>query len=141
MLLASEGRPFSAAAIAEAAALARVAGGMVHVFSIARVWGTSLGFPSPGLLPSKREWDVQRQQVGAAVAAVEAAGVAADGRVVGTRHPTRRILGEAARLSCAAIVMGADPPPRWGLATFSWAAEPHRVRRRARIPVHLVAPG
>lgn len=138
VLLASEGRAFSEAAIAAACALAEPLAAEVHVFAIARVWGSSLGFPSPGLLPSKREWDIQRRQVAAAVAAIEAAEIRVDGRVVGTRNPTRRILGEAARLGCGAIVMGADPPRHWALGGFSWAEEPHRVRRRAPDLVHLV---
>ena len=40
--------------------LARPRTARVRVVSIARVHGTSLGFPNPGLLPSKREWDEQR---------------------------------------------------------------------------------
>src|SRR5207237_9768296 len=41
VLLASEGRAITPAAVELAARLAREAGGGVHVFSVARVWGTS----------------------------------------------------------------------------------------------------
>src|SRR5581483_3554105 len=81
VLLATEGRPIPAEAISAAAAAAG-RGGRVHVFSIVRVWGTSLGLPNPGLLPSKRDWDEQRENVGAAVKALERLGVAAAGRAV-----------------------------------------------------------
>ncbi|HZO50822.1 MAG TPA: universal stress protein [Gaiellaceae bacterium] len=137
VLLATEGRPIPAEAISAAAAAAG-RGGRVHVFSIVRVWGTSLGLPNPGLLPSKREWDEQRENVGAAVKALERLGVAADGRAVATRRATRRIVGEAERLGCASIVMAADPPRNRLLADLMWSQEAYRVRRRARVPVQLV---
>jgi hypothetical protein len=113
---------------------------VVHVFAIVRVWGTSLGLPNPGLLPSKREWDAQRENIAAAVKALERLGVKADGRAVATRKATKRIVGEAERLGCSSIVMAADPPRGRLLADLMWSQEPHRVRRRARMPVELVPP-
>jgi hypothetical protein len=136
VLLASEGRAIPPAAVARAAEDA--AGGPVHVFSIARVWGTSLGLPNPGLLPTKREWDEQRALVADVVDALRARGVEASGHVVATRKATKRIVGEAQRLGCTAIVMAADPPRSRFLADLLWSQEPYRVRRRAGVPVHLV---
>ncbi len=140
MLLASEGRAIPAAAVERAAELARAGSGSVHVFSIARVWGTSLGLPNPGLLPSKGEWDTQRAIVADAVQALRRRGVDASGHVLATRKATKRILSEAERLSCAAIVMAADPPRNRFVADLMWSQEPYRVRRRAKVPVHLVTP-
>jgi len=137
ILLASEGRPIPPAAIEAAASLAGK-GGLVHVFTIVRVWGTSLGLPNPGLLPSKREWDAQRKVVSDAVKRLEQLGVEADGHAVATRKATKRIVGEAERLGCAAIVMAADRPRSRIVADLMWSQEPYRVRRRARVPVHLV---
>ncbi len=110
----------------------------VHVVSIARVWGTSLGFPNPNLLPSKQEWQQQRDLVAEAVAALRQRGLEATGQVIGTRSATRRILAEAQRTGCDAIVMAAEPPRHWFIADFVWSQEPYRVRRRARLPVYLV---
>jgi nucleotide-binding universal stress UspA family protein len=138
VLLASEGRPISPEAIELAARVAKRGGGEVHVFSVARVWGTSLGLPNPGLLPSKREWDEQRTVVGDAVAALERQKVKAKGHVLATRKATKRILSEAERLGCDAIVMAADPPRNRVLADLMWSQEPYRVRRRSPIPVYLV---
>jgi nucleotide-binding universal stress UspA family protein len=138
VLLASEDRPFSPAAIELATRLARGSGGVVHVFSIARVWGTSLGLPNPGLLPTKREWEEQRTNVDRVVRRLRRRGVEASGQVTGTRSGAKRIVEEAARLDCEAIVMGADEPRNRVLANFMWSQEPYRVRRRARMPVHLV---
>ena len=138
VLLASEGRAIPAAAIERAAELARAGGGSVHVFSVARVWGSGFGLPNPGLLPSKREWDEQRVVVADAVQALKKRGVEATGHVLATRKATRRIVREAERLGCGVIVMAADPPRNRLLADLMWSQEPYRVRRRAKVPVHLV---
>jgi nucleotide-binding universal stress UspA family protein len=140
LLLASEGRPIPPAAIDFAARIARQGGGQVHVFAVTRVWGTGLGLPNPGLMPTKHEWDAQRAVVSDAVEALEKRGVKAGGHVLATRKATKRILGEAERLGCGAIVMAADPPRGRFLADLMWSQEPYRVRKRSQIPVYLVTP-
>ena len=138
MLLATEGRAIPAAAVERAAELARERGVSVHVFSIARVWGTSFGFPNPGLQPTRQEWKDQRALIESTVQALEKRGVEATGRVLGTRKATKRIVGEAERLGCTAIVMAADPPRNRFVSDLMWSQEPYRVKRRAKVPVHLV---
>jgi nucleotide-binding universal stress UspA family protein len=138
VLLASEERPISKEAIALAARLAKRSGAPVHVLTIARIWGTSLGFPNPGLYPSKHEWDTQRAIVDDAVRALERTGVEADGHVIGARNATKRIVREARHLRCGAIVMAADGPRSRFVGNFMWSQEPQRVRRRAAVPVYLV---
>ena len=113
----------------------------MRVFSIARIWGTSLGLPMPGLLPSKREWDEQREQVTQAVEALRARGLKTEGQVIASRKPGKRIVREAEFRGCDAIVMTADPSRHWLRGDFMWSQEPQRVRRRAaraKMPVHLV---
>ena len=83
VLLASEGRAFTAASIALAADLARAADGTVQVFSVARVHGVAFGLQAPGLLPTKAEWDEQRDIVAAAVKKLDAAGSGWRGRCSG----------------------------------------------------------
>jgi nucleotide-binding universal stress UspA family protein len=139
VLLASEGRPFAPEAIRRAAELARRHGGQVRVLSVARIWGTALGFPHPGLRPSRRELDRHRDDVAHAIRALRRAGVPADGHIIQTRKATRSILGEAARTGCREIVMGGDPPRNAVVGDFMWSQEPQRVKRRARVPVHVVA--
>jgi nucleotide-binding universal stress UspA family protein len=141
ILLASEGRPISPQAFAFALELARSRRAPVHVFSVARVWGTSLGFPSPGLLPTRHEWSEQREMVTSTVKQLKRAGVEADGHVLGTRKAAKRIVREAERHGCDVIVMGADPERHRIVADMLWSQEPYRVRRRARIPVYLVLSG
>jgi nucleotide-binding universal stress UspA family protein len=138
VLLASEERAFPEAAVDLAAKIARRSGAEVHVFAIARVWGTSFGFPNPGLFPTKKEWDAQHENVDRAIRRLERKGVEATGRVVGTRAGAKRIVKEAERTGCDVIVMGADPPRSVAVRNFMWSQEPQRVARRAHIPVYLV---
>ena len=138
ILLASEGRPISDAAIDRVIELARPGDASVRVFSIARVHGTQFGMPNPGLLPTKKEWREQRDIVGRAVSRLKRKGIDADGHVVGTRKSTKRILQEAKLSGCDAIVMAADPDRNRLTGDFLWTQEPQRVRRKAKIPVFLV---
>ena len=138
ILLASEGRPISDAAIDRVIELARPGDASVRVFSIARVHGTQFGMPNPGLLPTKKEWKEQRDIVGRAVGRLKRKGIDADGHVVGTRKSTKRILQEAKLSGCDAIVMSADPDRNRFLGDFLWTQEPQRVRRKSKIPVFLV---
>lgn len=138
LLLASEGRPISPRAVDFAAGMAAPARATVHILSIARVWGTSFGLPNPGLLPTKREWEEQRRLVAEAVAVLTSRGIQATGQVLGTRGAAKRIVAEADRHQCDAIVMTADPPRHWLVANLLWSHEPYRVRRLAGIPVYLV---
>ena len=138
ILLASEGRAIPKRTLDLAADLAKRSRAPVRVFSVARIWGTSLGLPMPGLLPTKREWDVQRALVTDAVKALRRQGVEADGHVLATRKATKRIVSEAERLGCDVIVMAADRPRNRLLEDLMWSQEPYRVRRRATVPVVLV---
>jgi nucleotide-binding universal stress UspA family protein len=116
ILLASEGRPISEAAIDRTIELAAASGASVHVFSIARVHGVAFGMPNPG----RRK------------------GIESDGHVLGTRKSTKRILDEAAKEGCEAIVMAADPDRNRVVGDLLWSQEPQRVRRRSKLPVILV---
>jgi len=138
LLLASEGRAISRPAVELAARLAKQTGAEVHVLSIARVWGTSLGLPHPALMPNKLELKEQQDRVAAALALLKRRGVSASGQVLGTRNAAKRIVIEAGRRRVDAIVMAADSPRHWLVAGMIWSQEPYRVRRRAAMPVYLV---
>ncbi|MDP9401602.1 MAG: universal stress protein [Actinomycetota bacterium] len=140
VLLATEEREIPREAVELAGRLAQGSDAPVHVFGITRVWGTSFGFPNPGLQPTRQEWDAQRTNVERAVKTLRRRGLHAEGRVLGTRAAAKRIVQEARRVGAGAIVMGADPPRNRLLADFSWSQEPYRVRRRAGVPVYLVVP-
>jgi nucleotide-binding universal stress UspA family protein len=110
----------------------------VHVFTIARVHGTSFGMPTPGLMPTKQEWAEQREIVSKTIRRLERKGLQADGHVLGTRNATKKILAEARTEGCDAIVMAADPDRNRFTGNMMWTQEPQRVRRKAKLPVYLV---
>lgn len=141
ILLASEGRPIPDAAVDRTIELATRSDASVRVFSIARVHGVSFGLQTPGLLPTKSEWDAQREIVSKAIKRLKRRGVEADGHVVGTRKATKAIVAEARRAGCDAIVMSADRDRNRVVADLLWSQEPQRVRRRAKVPVFLVVDG
>lgn len=139
IMLASEGNAISAEAVKFAAHLARKSKAQVHVFVIARIWGSGLGLPHPGLMPTKREWKVHRDLVADTIAELKRQGVEeATGAVVSSRNAAGRIVAEAKRRKPGAIVMGAPAPRHWLVANFLWEHEPYRVRRLAEMPVYLI---
>ena len=138
ILLASEGRPIPPAAVARAIELAKPTGASVHVFTIARIHGTSFGMPTPGLMPSKREWAEQRDIVAKTIRRLERKGLEAGGHVLGTRNATKKILAEAKQEGCDAIVMAADADRNRFTGNMMWTQEPQRVKRKAKLPVYLV---
>jgi nucleotide-binding universal stress UspA family protein len=141
LLLASEGRRISPHAIDFTARIALKNKATVRVLSIARVWGTALGLPNAGLLPNKHEWEAQRSLVADAIRDLKNRNVQAEGEVIGTRQAAKRIVAEANRHHCDAIVMGADAPRNWLVSNLLWSQEPYRVRRSAGIPVFLIVDG
>lgn len=138
ILLASEGRPIPERTIKHVIDLATRSDASVRVLSIARVHGVAFGLPNPGLLPTKHEWDEQREMVSKVVKRLRRKGIEADGHVVGTRKATKIICREATFSSCDAIVMAADPDRSRITGDLLWSQEPQRVRRRAKLPVLLV---
>jgi nucleotide-binding universal stress UspA family protein len=139
-MVASEGRPFAHAVLVRAMELARPLHADLFVMTVARVWGTSLGFPNPGLQPTRQEWDHQRLNARRAVETFEKAGFEARALVLATRRPRKRFLQEARARGVDAIVMGADDD-RGLIGDFLWSQEPQRVAKRSRIPVYLVPAG
>ncbi|MFN8132234.1 MAG: universal stress protein [Solirubrobacteraceae bacterium] len=138
ILLASEERDFAPHTVDYAARLSARTRAPVHVFVIARIHGTTFGFPNPGLMPTRKEWDARRQTVERAVAELKRRGVAASGGVLGTRRATKRIIGEAERLGCDAIVMEAGRERGKFVGDFMWNQEAWRVRRKSPVPVYIV---
>lgn len=141
VLIASDGRPIPRRVIDSAVELATSGTerkASVHVFSVARIYGTSLGMPMPGLLPTRQEWDVQRELVAEAVRALKRRGLRSEGHVVATRNATKNILKTAAKYYCDVIVMSADRRRHGLLADLMWSQEAYRVERRSPVPVYLV---
>lgn len=138
VLLASEGRLFTDEVIDYTASLAGAEGASVRVLTVARLWGTGLGLPHPGLRPNKAEMAIHEDNVATAIERLKAAGIEAEGHIVTTRKAGRSILRQASGRKCDAIVMAADTRRSRVVGNFMWSQEPYRVHRRAPMPVHLV---
>jgi nucleotide-binding universal stress UspA family protein len=138
ILLASEGRPFTDAAINRVIELADRNGASVRVLALARIHGVSFGMPNPGLMPTKKELEERRKSVARAIKRLKKKGIEADGHVLGTRKSTKKILEEARTTKCEAIVMAADPDRPRIISDMLWEQEPQRVRRKSKLPVYLV---
>ena len=84
VLIASNGETIPGAAIRQAL---RISGGEpVAVVTIARIYGSSLGLPNPGLMPTRKEMDEQKE----IVAARRCRPSRRAGRRPGARSPPRR---------------------------------------------------
>src|SRR5690349_13831382 len=113
VLLASDGRQdFSPASVALAADLA--GGERVGVVTIAKIYGSSLGLPHPGLLPTRPGLDERRRWVNAAIRAIEGAGGSADGQVAATRRAGKK-LAAVARTRRPRVVVIDETPVRKGV--------------------------
>jgi nucleotide-binding universal stress UspA family protein len=138
ILLASEGRPISSQAVATAARLASDNRASVHVLTVARIWGSAFGLPHPGLMPTTRELQCQRDIVAEAIEELQRLGIDATGEVLRSRNAAKAIVTKLRQRAYVGIVMTADPEPYWLIRGLLWSHEPYRVRRLAKVPVHLV---
>lgn len=110
MLLASTGVPFTDEDLRSCAELAGAA--PVAVLSIARLHGSAFGLPNPGLMPTRKDREQQRDLVAAAVRVLERAGRQVDGQVVVTRNPAKTIARAARRRGVRHVVMAAPAQSR-----------------------------
>jgi len=111
VLIASTGVPIPGAAVSRAVTLS--GGQPVAVVSLARIYGTALGLPNPGLLPTQRELADQRDRVDRAVKAVQRAGVQGMGQVTATRRPGKTIARVAKARGARYVVLVTPSQPRW----------------------------
>jgi nucleotide-binding universal stress UspA family protein len=129
VLLASTGRPFTDAAIAEAV---RLAGGprtaRVRVITVARIHGSSFGLQHPGLMPNKKEKDAARAVVTQAIKSLQRSGLKADGEVVITRSPARSFARAARAAGASHVVL--DNPPAGRLSRLDVGATARYLRFR-----------
>jgi hypothetical protein len=131
VLLASAGKPFTDAAIAEAARLAASqVGGRVRVITIARIHGTSFGLQHPGLMPNKKEKDAAQDIVATAIKSLQRSGLKADGEVAITRSPARSFTRAARSAGASHVVL--DNPPGGPLTRLDTGTTARYLRFRLR---------
>jgi hypothetical protein len=135
VLIASVGVPIPSAVIRTAVQLSE--GGPVAVISIARIYGSSLGLPNPGLMPTKKEMAEQRALVAKAVSRLERSGVEAWGQVAATRRFAKTIAGAARARGAQHVLVVAPETARWRKVVEGDVARD--VRRR--IPKDITVEG
>jgi nucleotide-binding universal stress UspA family protein len=111
VLIATVGIPIPATVIRRAVELSE--GHPVAVVTIARIYGSSLGLPNPGLLPTKKEMDEQRAIVTEAIDRLERSGVEAWGQVATTRRYAKTITQAARARHVAHLLVVTREAPRW----------------------------
>jgi hypothetical protein len=111
VLIATVGIPIPPAVIRQAVELS--GGRPVAVVSIARIYGSSLGLPSPGLLPTRKEMDEQRALVTKGVNRLERSGVKAWGQVAATRRYAKTIAKAARARGVDHVLVVTREVPRW----------------------------
>jgi hypothetical protein len=111
VLIATNGHPIPPAVIRTAA---RVAGGEpVAVVTIARIYGSGLGLPNPGLMPTRREMAEQKAIVDKAVKALERAGVEAWGQIAASRRPAKTMAHVAKARGARYVLLIRPVQSRW----------------------------
>lgn len=112
LLAAPMGDPIPASAVR--AAVKRSGGEAVAVVTIARIYGSSMGLPNPGLMPTRKEMEAQKSQVEKALRLIEKAGAEAWGQVAASRKPVKTITQAAkARGVREVIVVRPVQTKRW----------------------------
>jgi hypothetical protein len=99
--------PAGPAAVSRAVRLA--AGGKVAVVAPLRIYGSSFGFPNPGLLPTRQEKEEARRAVELTIRSIEQAGAKADGQITATRRPAKVIASAARRRGARCVVIDTAP--------------------------------
>jgi hypothetical protein len=111
VLIATVGRAIPPAVIRRAVELSE--GRPVAIIAIARIYGSSFGLPSPGLMPTRKEMDEQLAFVNKAIARLEKAGVEAWGQVASTRRYATTIARAGQARGVSSVLVVTPEAPRW----------------------------
>jgi hypothetical protein len=111
VLIVTSGEAVAPAVVRRAVELSD--GGPVAVVTLARIYGSALGLPNPGLMPSKRELADHKVLVERTVRRLERAGVEAWGQIAATRRPVKTIVAVARARQVEHVILVAPPQARW----------------------------
>ena len=136
VLVATGGMPVDREVLARAIALATPEHAAITVLGIARIHGTSLGLPHPGLQPNRVEWEELRRSVEDAAGALRESGFDVRVALSRSRNAPKMIARWAVAKNFHAIVVRDPERPRWRRAIEGDLA--HEIGRRCGVPVHAV---
>lgn len=137
VLLASTGVPFTHDVIARAIGLATPAHAKITVLSIARVHGTSLGFPNPGLQPNRLEIKEQHDIIEEAAAILRAGGFEVRVAMSKSRNAPKMIARWGNAKNFHAIVVCDAPRAAWRRKIEGDLKR--EIERRCPVPVYSVS--
>jgi hypothetical protein len=138
VLIATNGHPVPGAVIRAATTLA--AGEPVAVVTIARIYGSSLGLPNPGLMPTRREMAEQKAIVDKAVSALGRSGVPAWGQIAAARKPAKVIAQVAQARGVRQVLVVRPEQARWRTVVEGDVAKEVARKLGASVTVEGVAP-
>ncbi len=138
VLIASNGEKIPGAAIRQALRIS--AGEPVAVVTIARIYGSSLGLPNPGLMPTRKEMDEQKEIVRKAVDAIEKGGSEAWGQIAASRRPSKTIAQAAAARGVQHVLVVRPEKVGWRLFVEGDVAKEVAKKLGPGVTVEGVAP-
>jgi nucleotide-binding universal stress UspA family protein len=136
LLLATVGEPFPPDVMARAIELATPEQAKITILGIAKVYGTSLGLPNPGLQPNRIEWQVLKDGVEEAADALRTRGFEVRVGLSRSRNAPKMIARWAKARNFHAIVVADPERPRW--RRFIEGDITHEIGRRCVVPVYAV---
>jgi len=136
VLVATMAAPLPGEVLARVVELATPEHAKITVLGIARVYGTSLGLPHPGLRPTQLEWDDLRGYVDRAAEVLRADGFEVRVELTRSRNAPKMIATWARAKRFDAVVVRDPPRSRWRLVIEGDLA--HEIERRCGVPVHTV---
>jgi len=136
VLLATAAVPFSKDVLDTTIRLATPAGARITVLSVARVYGTSLGFPNPGLQPNRLEIEENKRIVEEAADFLRSKGFEVRVALAKSRNAPKMIARWVKAKNFHAIVVPDPERPRWRRTVEGDLARD--IEKRAGIPVHAV---
>jgi nucleotide-binding universal stress UspA family protein len=136
ILLASTGVAFSRDAIERAVDLATPEHAKITVLSIARVFGTSLGFPNPGLQPNRLEIAEQHTIIEDAAAILRQKGFEVRVAMSKSRNAPKMIARWGNAKNFHAIVVCDPARAAWRRKIEGDVAR--EIRRRCPVPVYAI---
>jgi K+-sensing histidine kinase KdpD len=137
VLLATAAIPISPEVLARTVELASPEHARITVVSVARVYGTSLGFPNPGLQPNRLEIEQNKRIIEEAAAALRKEGFDVRVAMSKSRNAPKMIARWAKAKNFHAIVVPDPERPRWRRTLEGDIAR--EIERRCGVPVHAVS--
>jgi K+-sensing histidine kinase KdpD len=108
----------------------------ITVLGVAKIYGTSLGLPHPGLQPNRVEWQILRDGVEEAADELRAHGFEVRVGLTRARNVPKMIAKWVRARNFHAVVVSAPDKPRW--RTLVEGDLGREIHRRCGVPVHAV---